>query len=210
MTFDLKYSDVLQGEFKPTALNLMMIFQVNCPGCFLQGFPQIISLHGKYQGKLSCFALSTAFEDFELNTKENTKLLLEKYVLVGETKKAFDEKDLKWEAHIPFPVLIDAMIVKEEMLKPRYIEGVISNQPEFSDVSQPELAEVKISLHNYFNHYPKCGSTFATNLLRGTPTFILFDNRMNILLRWFGHMDISAIEKKLNEYFTINTGYDHE
>lgn len=183
-----------------------MVFQVNCPGCFLQGFPQIISLHAKYKDKLSCFALSTAFEDFELNTEENTRLLLEKNILVGETKKAYDGRDLKWKARIPFPVLIDKMIVKEEMLSPHYIERVISNQPEYNDVSQPELAEARISLRNYFNHYQKCGATFATNLLRGTPTFILFDSSMNILLRWFGHVDINAIEKKLNEYFTMNTG----
>ncbi len=206
MTFDFRYSNVLQGSFKPSDLNLMMVFQVNCPGCFLQGFPQIISLHAKYKDKLSCFALSTAFEDFELNTEENTRLLLEKNILVGETKKAYDGRDLKWKARIPFPVLIDKMIVKEEMLSPHYIERVISNQPEYNDVSQPELAEARISLRNYFNHYQKCGATFATNLLRGTPTFILFDSSMNILLRWFGHVDINAIEKKLNEYFTMNTG----
>lgn len=210
MTFDLKHSDVLQGSFKPADLNLMMVFQVNCPGCFLQGFPQIMSWHSKYQNKLSCFALSTAFEDFELNSAENTRLLLEKNILVGETKKAFDARNLKWEAHIPFPVLIDTMTTRAEMLQPHYIEGVISNHGQFGVVSQPELAQVKVSLQNYFNHYDRCGFTFATNLLRGTPTFILFDSRMEILFQWFGHLDSHTIEKKLSEYFVMNTGYNHE
>ncbi len=201
MTFDLKYSNVLQGSFKPAELNLMMVFQVNCPGCFLQGFPQLISLHTKFQDKLSCFALSTAFEDFELNTEENTKLLIEKNILIGETKKTFDANNLTWETQIPFPVLIDTIVVKEEMLTPGYIDTVISNHPQFSGVSKPELEEAKLALQNYFNHYQKCGFTFATNLLRGTPTFILFSSSMKILLQWFGHIDSETIENKLSEYF---------
>ncbi|MEQ9097512.1 hypothetical protein [Imperialibacter sp.] len=116
-----------------------------------------MSWHSKYKDKLSCFALSTAFEDFELNTIENTRLLLKKNILVGETKKEFDARNLKWEAHIPFPVLIDTMTTRAEMLQPHYIEGVISNHRQFGVVSQPELAQVKVSLQNYFNHYEQCG-----------------------------------------------------
>lgn len=204
MTLNLKYSDVLQGPFKPTDLNLMMIFQVNCPGCFLHGFPQIISLHTKYKEQLSCFALSTAFEDFELNTEENTRLLLQKNILVGETKKAFDANDLTWKAHIPFPILIDTMMDKEEMIHPNYIADVISSHPQFNGISKTELAEVKLSLHNYFNNYQQCGYTFATNLLRGTPTFILFKRSMETILQWFGHVDSQTIEKKLSAYFGSN------
>ncbi|GJM28788.1 MAG: hypothetical protein DHS20C17_14230 [Cyclobacteriaceae bacterium] len=210
MTFNLKFSEVLQGSFKPAELNLMMVFQVNCPGCFLQGFPQIISLQTRYQNKLSCFALSTAFEDFELNTAENTRLLLEENILVGETKKAFESRGLKWEVQIPFPVLIDTMINQQEMLRPDYIETVISNHPQFLGVSKPELAEAKKSLQSYFTHYQQCGYTFATNLLRGTPSFILFNQRMEILFQWFGHMDSNSIETKLDEYFVLNSGDKQE
>lgn len=202
MTFQLKYSEVLQGSFEPDALNLMMVFQVNCPGCFLQGFPQMTRLHAKYQGRISCFALSTAFEDFDFNTTENTKLLLEKNYLTGETRKAFDTNNLIWNEAIPFPVLVDAMISREEMLQRQFIEGVISNHAQFSGVLQPELVEIKTSLHHYFNHYQKCGFTFASNLLQGTPTFVLFNEDMDVLLQWFGHVNNQAIEKELYKYLS--------
>ena len=202
MTFQLKYSEVLQGSFKPDALNLMMVFQVNCPGCFLQGFPQMIRLHAKYQGRLSCFALSTAFEDFDLNTTENTKRLLEENYLTGETRKAFDSNNLTWNEAIPFPVLVDAMIVREEMLQRQFIDRIISNQAQFSGVLEPESEEIKTSLNHYFNHYQKCGFTFASNLLQGTPTFVLFNAGMDVLLQWFGHVDSQAIEKQLDAYLS--------
>jgi hypothetical protein len=199
MTFRLKYSEVLQGSFQPGALNLMMVFQVNCPGCFLHGFPQMIRLQSKYHDKLSCFALSTAFEDFEFNTAENTKRLIEENHLTGETGKVFDANNLIWNEAISFPVLIDAMIVREEILHPQFIDKIISNHPQFGSVSQPEIAEIKTSLQRYFNNYQKCGFTFASNLLQGTPTFILFNGSMEILLQWFGHIDSEKIDGKLNE-----------
>jgi hypothetical protein len=202
MTFQLKYSEVLQGSFKPDALNLIMVFQVNCPGCFLQGFPQMIRLHAKYQGRISCFALSTAFEDFNLNTTENTKLLLEENYLTGETRKAFNTNNLIWNQVIPFPVLVDVMIEKEVMLQQSFIDRVTSNHAQFSGVLQSELVEIKTSLHHYFNHYQKCGFTFASNLLQGTPTFVLFNSSMDVLLQWFGHLNNQAIEKELNKYLS--------
>lgn len=198
MTFQLKYSEVLQGSFQPGALNLMMIFQVNCPGCFVHGFPQMIHLHDRYKGKVSCFAISTAFEDFELNTVENTKILLRQNLLVGETRKAFEANKLTWDKAIPFPVLFDAVIAREEMLHPLFIANTVSVHPHFDSATNPQ--EVKNSLYHYFIQYPMCGSTFAINLLQGTPTFVLFNESMDILLRWFGHVDNQAIEEKLNEY----------
>ena len=31
---DLNYSKELQGEFKLNKINILLVFQVNCPGCF--------------------------------------------------------------------------------------------------------------------------------------------------------------------------------
>ena len=57
---------------------------------------------------------------------------------------------------------------------------------------------------NYFNHDQTCGFTFASNLFQGTPTFVLFNKSMDILMRWFGHVDSQAIEEKLNTYLQLS------
>jgi hypothetical protein len=38
MTIRLEIDKVLQGSFDLQPINLLFVFQVNCPGCFLYGF----------------------------------------------------------------------------------------------------------------------------------------------------------------------------
>jgi len=93
MAIQLKIDRVLQGSFDLKALNLLFVFQVNCPGCFIYGFPrQQAALEG--QSGLNVLGLSTAF-DFEYNTAANTELLLTEMKLVGATRQALGEFYLK-------------------------------------------------------------------------------------------------------------------
>ncbi len=73
MAIQLKIDRVLQGSFDLKALNLLFVFQVNCPGCFIYRFPLIIKLYWKYrESGLNVLGLSTAFEDFDYNTAANS------------------------------------------------------------------------------------------------------------------------------------------
>lgn len=50
--------------------------------------------------------------------------------------------------------------------------------------------------------FTKCGYTFAVNLLQGTPTFIVFDDSLEVIKKWFGHKDFDSMVgslKQLNE-----------
>ena len=52
------------------------VFQVNCPGCFLYGIPQAISLYEKFKDKnVKVLGVATAFEDYDKNTLKNLELL---------------------------------------------------------------------------------------------------------------------------------------
>lgn len=68
-------------------------------------------------------------------------------------------------------------------------------------MSDLELKKLKSSLHEYFIRLPKCGKTFAANLLRGTPSFVLFTNSMEVLIQWFGHADSRSLKKELDKFF---------
>ena len=65
-------------------INVAFVFQVNCPGCFIYGIPLLNELFKKYEKEIGFISISTAFEDFELNTEANTIELLNKGELVGE------------------------------------------------------------------------------------------------------------------------------
>ena len=57
---------------------LVEVFQVNCPGCFLYGIPEVINIYNKYKDEgVRVLGIATAFEDFDKNTLENLKMLAE-------------------------------------------------------------------------------------------------------------------------------------
>lgn len=196
MKLVLRFSEVLNGEYSPGDINLIMAFQVNCPGCFIHGFPLMNHLQAQYQGRLSCFALSTAFEDFNLNTMENTRLLINNNAFAGETLKAHHAGLFNWKK-VSFPVLVDKKASQNDLLDPTFIDSIIKNRREWEMAADLEKQKVSTALINYFIHHPECGYSFAANLMQGTPTFMLFNQTLDILLRWFGYNDTNRIEEKI-------------
>ncbi len=118
---NLKVSDWVQGL--PTNIDKLIgniivieVFQVNCPGCFLYGLPQAISIYEKYRNKeVKVFGIATAFEDYDKNTLENLQLLLSEGKVIGETYKMLHQygkliNNDKLYYKIPFPVAMDNII----------------------------------------------------------------------------------------------------
>jgi hypothetical protein len=168
MKFKIDYSDIIRGTFTPSRLNIMLVLQVNCPGCFLYAIPALTKLYEYFGKEMSFYMLSTAFEDFELNTAENTRRLIEEGEMVGATKKAlaFYGQD-HYTVGIPCPVLFDRVI--------------------------------DLPPADQFMSFTKVGYTFAANLLQGTPTFIVFDDSLEIIYKWFGHKDFDAMVTLLQQ-----------
>ena len=199
MKLILRYSEVLNASYELGDFNLMMVFQVNCPGCFMYGFPLMHYIQKQFCGKMSVMAMSTAFEDFELNTPENTKMLISEGEFVGETLKAHQRTPLTWQKP-DFPILIDQQVSREVLTDPLFIDSIIQSREEWIDLPDDTKAELVTSITNYFGQLSECGYTFAANMMRGTPTFILFNASMNVLLHWFGHYDVQHIEEKLRTF----------
>lgn len=170
-TFHLKLSRVLQGEFCVKDLNLLLVFQVNCPGCFIYALPLATRLHDQYGDRVNVLGLSTAFEDFDLNTPANTRRLLESGEVVGMTKLYWQRLGVsRYRVPIRFPAAFDEM------------EG---GQSQSSADGQMALGAQGV------------GCTFQVNQLQGTPSWILFDERFMILAQWFGHKSESEVESIL-------------
>jgi hypothetical protein len=160
-----------------------------------------------YGNKLSCIALSTAFEDFQINTEENAKLLVNTGELVGERIKSTGSWYLNWESStLSLPILIDEVINQSELQKSEFVESVIINMLDQTTTSPLEQENMRTSLHNYFSQLPQCGKTFAANLMRGTPSFFLFTDSMEILVQWFGHGDSRLIRNKLDIFIDKKHG----
>jgi hemoglobin-like flavoprotein len=179
-TFEMKLSQVLQGEFRIQGLNLLLVFQVNCPGCFVYALPLAARLHDQYGDRVNVLGLSTAFEDFSLNTLTNTRRLLESGEVVGMTKLYVQQHgESNYSVPIRFPVAFDG------------IEGDQSQLP----VSREQTAPIHQSI----------GHTFRANQLQGTPSWILFDESFTILKQWFGHKSESEVESILHQWLAARS-----
>ncbi len=186
-TLHLKVSQVLQGNFTPGRLNLLLAFQVNCPGCFIYALPLAARLQNLYGDRLQVLGLSTAFEDFALNTLENTKKLLAAGELVGATEQFFRQHGTSFSVPIDFPIAFDLLGTGRDIFTDRDVELVCQAKSDaLRSVGLPSDG-VKSRLAELLYDRPIAAYSFTINQLQGTPSWLLFDDRQTVLERWFGH-----------------------
>ncbi len=189
----LYHTGMLQGEFGLQRLNLLFVFQVNCPGCFLYGIPLINKIFRKYQNHIGILGISTAFEDFEYNNTENTSLLIKENKIVGETKKV-----MAHYGHEKYPMSMDFPVAMDKIMDASYpiekaVAQIASKNHEFVNYSKQEQEQILFKIHEYLTQIPIVSLTFTLNQFRGTPSFVIFDNNYKIITQWFGHKTESEV-----------------
>lgn len=195
---NIKISEWVQGI--PTNIDklrgkviVLEVFQVNCPGCFLYGLPQSISLYERFKNDdVKVIGLATAFEDYDKNTLDNLKSLLTEGKVIGETYKALRQhgklvNDDKLYYKIPFPVAMDKITKMPENIS----EGMIKDFIEiyFSDYkpsSEKEKEELFSKVRNYLRNKEYSAETFELYKLRGTPSSIIIDQDGILRYNFFG------------------------
>lgn len=131
----LRTSQVLQGEFHLKELNLLLVFQVNCPGCFVYALPLVARLHHEYGEHLNVLGLSTAFEDFNLNTVNHTQRLLATGEIVGATQLYFQHRgQTAYQNPISFPVAFDKLGDASELFDHTDIDHICRLAPSFGQM----------------------------------------------------------------------------
>jgi peroxiredoxin len=195
---NVKVSDWIQGL--PTNIDKLFgnivvieVFQVNCPGCFLYGLPQAISLYEKYKDKdVKVIGIATAFEDYDKNTIENLKLLLTEGKVIGETFKALRQHGKLVNSDrlyykIPFPVAMDRITrmpqnISEDMIKD-FIEMYF---PDYTYSSEKEKIDLFSKVKAYLSNKQYSAETFELYKLRGTPSSIIIDRDGVLRYSFFG------------------------
>ena len=163
---------------------LLEVFQVNCPGCFMNAIPEAISIYNKYKDEgVRVLGIATAFEDFDKNTLENLKMLAETGEVVGETKNALSmygklQDGNKLSYKIPFPLGMDNLTkTTEEISQEKIMQFIYPQIPEFD--SQPEEYKNKIiqKVKDHMKSKEYLAETFEKFSLQGTPSAILVDRK---------------------------------
>ncbi len=187
---------------------LLEVFQVNCPGCFMNAIPEAINIYNKYKDEgVRVLGLATAFEDFDKNTLENLKMLAETGEVIGETKNALSmygklKDGNKLSYKIPFPLGMDNLTkTTGEISQEKIMEFIYPQIPEFD--SQPEDYKNQIiqKVKNHMTSKEDSAETIEKFSLQGTPSAILVDRKgilRDVSFGQSGHID-AMIQKLLNE-----------
>ncbi len=187
---------------------LLEVFQVNCPGCFMNAIPEAIEIYNKYKDDgVRVIGLATAFEDFDKNTLDNLKMLAETGEVIGETQGALAmngqlQEGNKLPYKIPFPLGMDNLTkTTGEISQDKIMEFIHPQIPEFD--SQPEDYRNQIiqKVKNYMKSKEYSAETFEKFALQGTPSMILVDRKgilRDVSFGQAGHVD-AIIQKLLKE-----------
>jgi len=179
---NLKISDWVQGletnfDQEKDHVVLVEVFQVNCPGCFLHGMPEAINIYNKFKDDgVRVLGVATAFEDFDKNTLDNLKLLLQTGEVIGDTKQALGDNKLQYK--IPFPVGMDSLKkTAEDISQERIMEFIYNQLPNFD--SQPDDYKNQIiqRTKDHMNSKEYEAETFEMYSLQGTPSSIIVDRK---------------------------------
>jgi hypothetical protein len=171
---------------------LIKVFQVNCPGCFIHGFPEVIEIYNKYQGHpLVVWGLATAFEDFDKNNLENLTTLLKTGEVIGETLEAMNRSGLlnynRLEYPITFPVAWDHLIKNTDDVSDESIQKIIERDIETFDTLPAKTQEmITQQIKTYLKQKLYSAQTFETYDLRGTPSLIIIDKKGILRHKLFG------------------------
>ena len=171
---------------------LIKVFQVNCPGCFTHGIPEVLEVREKFKDSpLLIWGLATAFEDFHLNTFENLQRLMETGEVVGETLEVLIASGLLnnncLDYSISFPVAWDKVI-------PHHSDDYLLDAQNFVNKDFPQFDTFPIKnqklimkqVVSYLKNKKFVAKTFEAYQLQGTPSTLLIDKDGILRGKWFG------------------------
>ncbi len=181
---DLCIAEWVQGEASNVSQEkgnniVIKVFQVNCPGCFSAGFPEILDSCKKFENEPVIFwGLATAFEDYQFNNLENLKKLINQGEVTGETLYSLTSQgmleDSRLSYQIPFPVAWDKIVPADPSSAKVSAQKMIDRDfPEFSKLPESTQKRIADQVINYFENKKYTAETFENYQLRGTPSTIL-------------------------------------
>mgnify|MGYP004001826707 CR=1 FL=1 len=171
---------------------LVKVFQVNCPGCFTHGIPEVLEIRNKFSDSpLLTWGLATAFEDFHLNTLENLKLLIDSGEVVGETLETLSARGMLnnncLDYSIPFPVAWDKVVSYQPAdyltAAKQFIE---KDFPQFDSFPVKNQKLITDQVLSYLKQKKFEARTFEAYQLKGTPSILLIDKNGILRGKWFG------------------------
>lgn len=186
---NLEIYEWVQGE--PTNIDkeygnvvIVEVFQVNCPGCFLYGIPEVLRVYNSYdRNQIKVLGVATAFEDYDKNTLENLRRLLTKGELIGETLHTLrmygkTENGNRLPYVIPHPVGMDVLIRRPgKVTESKILDFLVENVEGYQSYSEQDKLVFFERAKQYLTSKKFSALTFEEYKLKGTPSTVLIDRK---------------------------------
>ncbi len=193
----LTVSEWVQGD--PTNLDeqrgnvvLIEVFQVNCPGCFFTAIPEAIKVHDHFAGQpVTVLGVATAFEDWDENTLDNLRRLVDTGEVIGETRRILEQArmldDGRLRYRIPFPLAMDELVpVSGEPTRDQALAAIRPQVPQFDVLPPDQQSQLIERVSAYLAVRQYAPATFDAYALHGTPSTILIDRNGKLRETTFG------------------------
>lgn len=186
---NLKIGEWVQGvptniDKEKSKVVVVEVFQVNCPGCFLHGIPEVIGVYNNTdKSEVKVLGIATAFEDYDKNTLDNLRLLLTKGEVIGETLRALRmygrvENENKLPYSIPHSVAMDALIRTSGKVQEKHVLDFLEeNVSGYQTYSKQDKLMLFERAKQYLGSKEYSALTFEEYKLKGTPSTILIDRK---------------------------------
>ena len=201
-TLSLDISKLLQGEnpfISKVEHVVILLFQVNCPGCFTHGLPAFLALRKRVNpAEIGFMAIATAFEDFDLNTEDSANALVNEGLLVGATAIRLGKK--KIDPHSLFDgvcVATDRIITRGPSAEEE-LDRLAELQP--SLLKKAPREQLLHIVNEDLRQRPWTSATFESLNAQGTPTFALIHRETKrIIVSGIGSLGLQKLETTLEQ-----------
>ena len=95
---------------------------------------------------------------------------------------------------------MDILNPSNQIVKSAFINEICQKNPNYHIWPEFEQEEYKRKIKEYYLDKEFIAYTFTENQLKGTPSFILFNESYEIIDQWFGHKKLEDIEQLLDEW----------
>lgn len=167
-------------------VQLLLLVQPNCPGCHMHALPAANELVSSKQD-FDVYCVSTAFEDFEFNTIDTAKLLLQGD-LVGDAKEKLGTKTKDVPA-MPFAYdeVTDRADLSPELLELALESSKQNTREQMEGQVHPGVLEKMLHQANKEMLLPEKVARFFWSVRAvGTPMWVLHKRSGEVIDRKFG------------------------
>jgi len=171
----------------------------------MHALPEAINIYNKYKDDgVRVIGIATAFEDYDKNTLENLKKLVETGEVIGETKDALSmygqlQTGNKLPYKIPFPLAMDKLTkIDGKVSDDKVMQFIYGQIPEFDSQSEEYRKQIIQRVRDYMKSKEYSAETFEKFALQGTPSMIIVDRKGILRDVSFGQSgNVDAVIRKL-------------